>query len=176
MQEPHIADRWNLALSVIRRLRQALAATWTTELFKITFILRDSLQIPDPLLLISLSEKLLILPKPRSMNTCLELVLNSPKVFLFGPFAHFLWRELSFLFFESIVQIVIYHIFEFFVDFGSLSEGFTLSDLVSSIEPLLLLWINLGDRRNWAVVVLVSWNRWMLISTVLHILCEIRSL
>lgn len=159
MQELHVADSGYLTLSLIWRFRQALAATRATELFKITFILRDGSQIPDPLFLIGLSEKLLILSKPRGMNTCLKLVLDSPEVLFFDPLAHFLWREFSLLLFQPIVQIVVYHIFKFLVNFGSLSERLALSDLVSPIEPLLLLWINLGNRRNRAVVVSVSWDR-----------------
>ena len=159
MQELHIADSGYLTLSLIWRFRQALAATRATELFEITFILRDGSQIPDSLFLICLSEQLLILSKPRGMYTRLKLVLNGSKVLLFDPLAHLLWRELSLLLFQPIVQVVVYHIFKLLVDFGSLSERLALSDLVSPIEPLLLLRINLGNRRNRAVVVSVSWDR-----------------
>ena len=168
MQEFDVTNCRDCALLVIWRPRYAW--TWPAKSFKILLILGDGLKVAASLFAILLSEHLLVLSKSRGIQIGawlihfkFALILDGSELLLWNvSVSNSLWSQLPWLLLESVIDVVIYHLFQFLIDHLCVSERFALSNFVSfPCQPLLLL-LKLGDRRYRALRITVSRECWEL--------------
>jgi len=118
MQEFDVNCR-DCALLVI--WRPGYAGTWSAESFKILLVLGDGFEIADSLFAILLPEHLLVLPKSRGIQISawlihfkFALILDGSELLLWDmSVSNSLWSQLPWLLLESVIDVVIYHVFPY---------------------------------------------------------------